>query len=204
MGAGCGVQGAGAGCGCGVWVQGAGCGVRVSGRPFHQGGTSDSGCWTRLTSDPKRNLSRAVSVESPEGPGAANIRHRVWHLPDVVCGKPRDADQSARNPLRDRPPRAAAGAPAAGSGGSWVPCPPHSPGVQTGRGRGAGGTCCGGEAWRWVGTGMLLSGKGFLRPTAPPLRPRQAQVWDAASRTADTGPCDPSLWSRQEGRWPGR
>lgn len=145
--------------------------MRVCGRPFHQGGTSDSGCWTRLTSDPKRNLSRAVSVESPEGPGAANIRHRVWHLPDVVCGKPRDADQSARNPLRDRPPRAAAGAPAAGSGGSCVPCPPHSPGAQTGRGRGAGGTCCGGEAWRWVGTGMLLSGKGFLRPTAPPCAP---------------------------------
>lgn len=83
-------------------------------------------------------------------------------------------------------------------------CRRGADGARTGRGRGAGGTCCGTEAWRWVGTGMLLSGKGFLRPTAPPLRPRQAQVWDAASRRADTGPCDPSLWSRQEGRWPRR
>lgn len=50
-------------------------------------------------------------------------------------------------------------------------CRRGADGARTGRGRGAGGTCCGGEAWRWVGTGMLLSGKGFLRPTAPPCAP---------------------------------
>lgn len=75
------VRGAECGCGCGCRVQGVGCGCVTT--PFTREGLQTVARWTRLTSDPKRNRSRAVSVESPEDRGPANIHHRVWHLPDV-------------------------------------------------------------------------------------------------------------------------